>query len=78
MLKLLQEVDGHANFTQRRPAARSAGLLTLPLRGFGVRDRTKPSKKTLTVWIQDPPDIPAPVAIRYVAALQAADHPQVS
>jgi hypothetical protein len=63
MLKLVQEVHEHANFTTRRPPARMSGLLLLPLRYSAARF---PQRKTLTVIIQDPPDIPAPVAIKYL------------
>lgn len=63
MLKLVQEVQEHANFTSRRPQARVSGLMLLPLRYAGARI---PQKKTLTVIMQDPPDIPAPVAIKFL------------
>ena len=66
MLKLLQEVDGHANFANRRFQARQTGLMLLPLRSFQARTQRIPQKKTLTVLMRDLPDIPHPVAIRHI------------
>ncbi len=65
MLKLLQEVHGHANFPGRAPQGRPPGVMLLPTRCFAGRP-PKVHKKTLTVVMQDLPDIPNPVAIRYM------------
>jgi len=65
MLKLVQEVHEHANFTSRRREARNSALMLLPLRYF-ARKAACPRKKTLTVIMRDLPDIPAPVAIKYL------------
>ena len=67
MLKLLQEMNGHANFPDRPPGARPLGLMLLPSRSFAARP-PKIRKKTLTVIMRDLPDIPAPVAITYIPA----------
>ncbi len=66
MLKLLQEVDGHANFTSRRPPPRASGLVLLPFRPFNSRVAKPQKKKLLTVIMRDLPDIPAPVAIKFL------------
>ena len=78
MLKLLQEVSGHANFTHRRLQARSSGVLMLPLRAFRSRAAGETKKKILTIMIQDPPDIPAPVAIRHLQATASRDQPRIA
>lgn len=76
MLKLLQEVHGHANFTNKRQHSRPTGLLLLPCRSFQARSGGVPKKKTLTVMMRDLPDIPAPVAITHVtSALGAQETP---
>ena len=65
MMKLLQEVRGLAEFTNQHPAARSLGPLMLPL--YFTKLRNPASKRTLRVIVQDPPDIPNPVKITYLA-----------
>ena len=66
MLKLLQEVDGHANFTSRRPQTKASGLVMLPFRSFNSRAAKAQKKRVLTVLMRDFPDIPAPVAIKFL------------
>ncbi len=78
MLKLLQEVDGHANFTTRRPPGRTPGLMLLPLRSFITRSTSYHKKRTLTVIMQDLPDIPAPVAIKHLRTFLPANPPRTS
>ncbi len=76
MLKLLQEVQGHANFTNKRQQPRPTGMMLLPLRSFRARAGSVPKRKTLTVMMRDLPDIPAPVAITHLRnALGAQESP---
>ena len=63
MLKLLQEVRGHTDFTNRRPLPKRPEALFVPVRpGFGKGG----TKRSLRIDIQDPPDIPHPVKIIFL------------
>lgn len=66
MMKLLQEVRGFAELTNRRLPARPLGPLLLELRS--ARSKTAYSRRrwTLTISILEPPDIPHPVPIKYL------------
>ncbi len=68
MLKLLQEVEGFATFTNRRPQSRQAGALLLQLRPIRFRGANAPAKRTLRIDMQEPPDIPHEVPIRRLTA----------
>jgi len=73
MLKLVQEVHGHANFWSRRQPGRATGLMLMPSRYSG---RALPNRrKTLTILMQDAPDIPAPVAIKHLRPTVLAPQP---
>jgi hypothetical protein len=65
MMKLLLEVRGFAEFTNRRLPARPLALL-LQFNSPRSRSALARRKWTLSVSIQDPPDIPQPVPIKYV------------
>ena len=66
MLKLLQEVRGFAQLTNRRPLTRAPVPLLLQWHGPGLRIAEARRKKTIRVHIQEPQDIPRPVPITYV------------
>jgi len=66
IMKLLQEMRGFADITQRRPAPRQPGLILIQLRSqFGPGSHPR-RKMTIAVDMQDPPDIPHPVKITHI------------
>jgi len=75
MLKLLQEVQGFAAFTRRRPPPRHTGALLLQLRSINFRGSNGPRKRILRISMQDPPDIPQPVKIVHIRASNAEKPP---
>ena len=78
MMKLLLEVRGFADFANRRLPARPMALL-LQFNSPRSKSSLARRKWTLSVSIQDPPDIPQPVPIKYVdGAAPAAPSRQAS
>ncbi len=77
MLKLLQELRGFAQVTNRRPPARQPGLFMMELRASS-QTSSRRQKRLITVSMHDLPDIPHPVKITHVKkarvpTAQAAD-----
>ena len=72
MMKLLLEVRGFAEFANRRLPTRPLALL---LQFNSPRSRSSYARRkwTLSVSIQDPPDIPQAVPIKYVGKAAAAE-----
>ncbi len=66
MLKLLQELRGFADLTNRRPQPQSPGLFLLQMRSHVLQTTLPQRKRTLPIDIQGPVEIPAPVRIRHV------------
>jgi len=66
MLKLLQETQGLADVTNRKPPARSAAALVLQIRPPSFRPPRNKYKRIIHILVQDPPDIPHPVRIRHI------------
>ncbi len=66
IMKLLQEMKGFAEITNRRPQSRSPGLFMLQARSPVLRAAPPRRKRTLTINMQDRPDIPNPVKITHV------------
>jgi hypothetical protein len=62
MMKMVQEVRGFAEITSRRPHTRPPGPALLTARSPSPRNSAK-RRRTLSITIQDPPDIPHPVSI---------------
>jgi hypothetical protein len=75
MLKLLQEVQGFASFTRRRPAPRHTGALLLQLRSINFRRANAPRRRILRINVQNPPDIPRPVQITFIQPSNAEKPP---
>jgi len=65
-MKLLQEMRGLADITQRRPAPRQPGLFLIQLRSQFGQSRLPRRKLTISVEMQDRPDIPDPVKITHI------------
>ena len=66
IMRLLQEMRGLAQITNRRPSPRSAAALAIQVRPLSVRGRKNERKRTIRVDMQSPPDIPHPVKITHV------------
>jgi len=69
-MKLLQEVRGLAQLTDRRPQTRPAALL-LQAHWLSRRGPAAKNKRVLRIQVQNLPDIPHPVRINHVT--RAAD-----
>ncbi len=65
MIKLLQETRALADLTNRRPPPKYPGTLALQVRPQRARHGTARPKKTITILMQDLPDIPHPVKITH-------------
>ncbi len=63
-MKLMQVVRGLAEITTRRPPARTATPLALALRAT-QRAAAAKRRQTISVLMQDLPDIPQPVKITH-------------
>lgn len=73
LMTLLQEVRGMAELPNQHPPKAIVGPLLL--QQFIPKFRTPGAKRTLTVIVQDPPDIPHPVKIIYVTATSGPAFP---
>ncbi len=64
MLKLLQEMRGFAEVTNRRRVSRHPALLMMPLRSHRGKDASNARRKhSIPINMQEPCDIPHPVKI---------------
>jgi hypothetical protein len=70
MMKLLLEVRGFAELTHKRLPSRPLGPLLLQF-NFRRARSARPQKWTLPISIQDPPEIPSPVEIKYLGTVAA-------
>jgi hypothetical protein len=66
MMKLLQEIRGMAEVTNRRPLSRTTTALALQIRPPALRNKTK-QRRIIRISMQDPPDIPHPVKIQHLS-----------
>jgi len=66
MMKLLQEIRGLAEITNRRPHSKSPGLFLLQLRSHLTKSRFARRKVIIPIDVQNPPDIPNPVKITHI------------
>ncbi len=71
VMKLLQEVRGFAELTNRRPQNRLPGPLLLQANWSGSR-RPGPHKRIVRIHMDNPPDIPHPVKIHYIPISEPA------
>jgi hypothetical protein len=65
MLKLLQETEGFATFSSRRPQNRPAPALILQFRPMRFRANPSTARRTLRIDVQEPVDVGTRVPIRY-------------
>lgn len=65
-MKLLQEMRGFAEISNRRPQTRSPGLLMLQMRSQTFRTALSKRKRTITINVQERPNVPDPVKITHL------------
>ena len=65
IMKLLQEIRGFAEITQRRPPPKQPGLFLIQLRSH-VSHATAARRKTISVDVLDQPNVPHPVKITHL------------
>jgi hypothetical protein len=63
-MKLLQEIRGLAQVTQRRPQTKAPGLFLLQLRSHVNQATARRRRLVIPVQMHEPPDIPNPVKIK--------------
>jgi hypothetical protein len=63
IMKLLQEIRGFAEITQRRPQPRQPGLFLIQLRSHVTQTTGVKRKQTIAIDMLEQPDIPHPVKI---------------
>jgi hypothetical protein len=66
LLKLLQEIRGLAEVTNRHPQTRAPGFLLMQLRSHLVHTTSPSRKRNIAIDPQDLPDIPHPVKITHL------------
>jgi hypothetical protein len=66
LMKMLQEIRGLAEITTRRPAPKQPGLVLMQLR-YAQRGSISLSRKTISVTVDEFPEMPHPVKITHVA-----------
>lgn len=72
IMKLLQEIRGFAEITQRRPQSRQPGLFLIQLRSHVTHTTATRKKQIISVDMLDRPDIPHPVKITHLQAAATA------
>jgi len=65
-MKLLQEIRGFAEITQRRPQPRKPGLFLIQLRSHVTHTTGTKRKQTIAIDMLEHPDIPHPVKITHL------------
>ena len=68
LMKMLQEIRGLAQITNRRPQTKAPGLFLIQLRSQNGRNGLPKQKLIIPITLQDPPDIPHPVKITHLKA----------
>ncbi len=68
MMKLLQEIRGLAELTNRRPQPRPLGLFLVQMRSHITQTSNQNRKRSIAIGGPAPTDIPHPVKITHVRA----------
>jgi hypothetical protein len=66
MMKLLQEIRGMAQITNRRPQPKPPGLFLMQLRSHVMQATIPRRRLVIPVDLREPPDIPHPVKITHL------------
>jgi hypothetical protein len=73
MMKLLHEIRGFAEVTNRRPPPRSPGLFLMQLRSHVSHTTLPRPKRSILVDVQDLAEMPHPVKITHLGEVLAPD-----
>ncbi len=65
MIKFLQEARALADLTNRRPPPKYPGTLALQVRPSRPRHAASRPRRTISILMQELPDIPHPVKIKH-------------
>ncbi len=68
LMKLLQEIRGFAEMSQRRAPSKAPGLVLLQLRSQFNRVPARPRKLRIPIQMRELPDIPKLVKINHIKA----------
>lgn len=74
IMKMLQEIRGHADITERRPAPRQPGLFLIQLRSHVIETRQARGRQIIAVEVLDQFEIPRPVKIKHIAPAPPSDY----
>ena len=80
MLKLVQELRGLAQITNRRPQNRTPAAALLEVRSLNRRSASARRKRTIQIRVQEPLDIPHAIKIKHVtgsAPYSDNPHPEI-
>lgn len=66
MMKLLQELQGFAEITQRRPQSRSPGLFMMQLRSHSSHTTLPNARRNIVIHLPEALTAPAPVKITHL------------
>ena len=70
-MKMLQEIRGHADITERRPAPRQPGLFLIQLRSHVSEHRQARGRQIIAIEVLDQFEIPRAVKIKHVPTAPA-------
>ncbi len=69
LMKLLQEIRGFAEMSQRRSQSKPPGLVLVQLRSsFNQKERARRRKLRIPIQMKELPDIPSSVQINHIKA----------
>jgi len=66
IMKMLQEIRGLADVTERRPGPRQPGLFLIQLRAHALENRQDRGRLVIEVEMLDRFDVPQPVKIKHI------------
>jgi hypothetical protein len=78
LMKLLQEIRGFAQLTQRRQQPKPPGLFLLQLRSHLNHTTSQRRRLKIPIQLLEPPDIPNPVKITFIGGNVAPEAPAPS
>jgi len=75
LFRLLQEIRGLAEISNRRPQSRTPGFFLMQMRSHVVHTTSPGCRRSIAIALQDLPDIPHPVKITHVKAASTPPAP---
>ena len=71
LMKMMQEIRGFAEITQRRPQQRPPGLFIMQMRSHVLQTTVPRRRRAIAIQMMEGPNIPDAVKIRFVPAMPA-------